>query len=121
MFEINIASLPTLKSSAHRLKILFLPVICTLQQEAAVRSTPADASVIAQDILLHHNARLKLYLYLILIDDPDALDQPPDEVIVKLPFQVSGLFQVALHILRSLFVRFSQLYLPYPLKFFSAP
>ena len=51
--------------------------------EATLFSASADALVIAQDILFHHNARLKLDFYFILIDDLDALDQPPDKVIIK--------------------------------------
>lgn len=51
---------------------------------AAVWSAPADASVIAQDVLSHYDARFKLYLYPALAYNLDALDQPPDEVIVKL-------------------------------------
>lgn len=59
---------------------------------ATIFSAPADVLVIAQDILFHHDARLKLDFYFILIDDLDALDEPPDEVIIELPLQASSLF-----------------------------
>ena len=57
-----------------------------------LRSVPADTSVIAQDILSHDYAWFKLDFYFILIDDLDALDEPPDESIIELPFQTSSLF-----------------------------
>ena len=44
-------------------------------------------SVLTAYPLFHHNARLKLDFYFILIDDLDALNQPPDEVIIELPLK----------------------------------